>query len=449
MGIMDFVKGGVREMMIARPDQFKPLIIYKHPDQNIPFWSQLTVDSDECAVFFKDGRYVGHLPPGRHTLQTQNIPFLNNIVNKFTGGDVFIAEIFFVKMQPVRSIPFGGPLESMEDPILFEFVVPRIFGEFALVVVDPVRFIIGYHGQMQGSQDNDQILSWIKGKFFLSVKTVIGQLCVQQQKSLLNMAGMSMEIAGRIQQSAPNLEEIGVKILEVGNFNINFSAEDKQMLQEANKKRAEARRSVGITSDTTRAKQMELDQRFSNDQRYTQMAGGFNQYAAGAAMMGAGEGMAKGGANAGVAQLGAQAAIGVGMANMMQPGYPGGAMHPGGYPQQGYPQQGYPQQPGYPQQGYPQQPQQGYPQQPGQPGYPQQAQAPGGYPQAPGGYGPPPGAPPGAPAAFPQAGPPAAAAPAGGPTVEERLAKLQDLKSKGLISEEDFNARKNKILEEL
>ena len=441
MGIMDFVKGGVREMMIARPDQFKPLIVYKHPDQNIPFWSQLTVDSDECAVFFKDGRYVGHLPPGRHTLQTQNIPFLNNIINKFTGGDVFIAEIFFVKMQPVRGIPFGGPLESMEDPILYEFVTPRIFGEFALVVVDPVRFIIGYHGQMQGSQDNDQIFSWIKGKFFLSVKTVIGQLCVQQQKSLLNMAGMSMEIAGRIQQSAPNLEEIGVKILEIGNFNINFSAEDKQMLQEANKKRAEARRSVGITADATRAKQMEMDQKYQNDQRYTQMAGGWNQYAAGSAMMGAGEGMAKGGANAGVAQLGAQAAIGVGMANMMQPNY--GAMHPG------YPPQGYPQQPGYPPQGYPQQGQPGgYPQAPQ--GYPP---APGGYPQAPGappGYAQAPGAPPGAPAAFPQPGaPPAAASGGGGPSVEERLAKLQDLKNKGLISDEDFNARKNKILEEI
>ena len=441
MGIMDFVKGGVREMMIARPDQFKPLIVYKHPDQNIPFWSQLTVDSDECAVFFKDGRYVGHLPPGRHTLQTQNIPFLNNIVNKFTGGDVFIAEIFFVKMQPVRGVPFGGPLESMEDPILFEFVTPRIFGEFALVVVDPVRFIIGYHGQMQGSQDNDQILSWVKGKFFLSVKTVIGQLCVQQQKSLLNMAGMSMEIAGRIQQSAPNLEEIGIKILEIGNFNINFSGEDKQMLQEANKKRAEARRSVGITADATRAKQMEMDQKYQNDQRYTQMAGGWNQYAAGSAMMGAGEGMAKGGANAGVAQLGAQAAIGVGMANMMQPNY--GAMHPG------YPPQGYPQQPGYPPQGYPQQGQPGgYPQAPQ--GYPP---APGGYPQAPGappGYAQAPGAPPGAPAAFPQPGaPPAAASGGGGPSVEERLAKLQDLKNKGLISDEDFNARKNKILEEI
>ncbi|NUO49949.1 MAG: SPFH domain-containing protein, partial [Polyangiaceae bacterium] len=102
MGIMDFVKGGVREMMIARPDHLKHLIVYKHPDQNIPFWSQLTVDSDECALFFKDGTYQGWLPAGRHTLQTQNIPFLNNLVNKFTGGDVFIAEIFFVKTQPTR-----------------------------------------------------------------------------------------------------------------------------------------------------------------------------------------------------------------------------------------------------------------------------------------------------------------------------------------------------------
>ncbi len=56
MGVFDFVKNGVREMMIARPDNLKQLIVYKHPDQNFPMYSQLTVDSDECAVFFKDGR---------------------------------------------------------------------------------------------------------------------------------------------------------------------------------------------------------------------------------------------------------------------------------------------------------------------------------------------------------------------------------------------------------
>jgi hypothetical protein len=54
MGIMDFVKGGVQRMMIARPDTEKSKILYKHPDQTFPFWSQLTVDSDEVCLFFKD-----------------------------------------------------------------------------------------------------------------------------------------------------------------------------------------------------------------------------------------------------------------------------------------------------------------------------------------------------------------------------------------------------------
>lgn len=318
MGIMDFVKGGVREMMIARPDAVKHLIVYKHPDQNIPFWSQLTVDSDECALFFKDGQYIGWLPAGRHTLQTQNIPFLNNIVNKFTGGDVFIAEIYFVKTQPLRSIPFGGKLESMEDPTLFEFVTPRMHGEFSMVITDPVRFVVGYHGQAAGAQDNDAILDWVKRLFFMSAKTVIGQMCAQSGRSLLNLGGMSAELAGRMVQSAPNLADIGVKILQIGDFNINFSAEDEKLLREANRNRAEARRNIGVAQDTARAKQFELDQKFGNDQRYVQqLAGNYSNYAAAQAMMGAGEGMAKGGGDSGVAGLGAQMAVGVGMANMM------------------------------------------------------------------------------------------------------------------------------------
>ena len=325
MGIMDFVKGGVREMMIARPDNVKHLLVYKHPDQNVPMYSQLTVDSDECALFFKDGKYVGYLPPGRHTLQTQNIPFLNQLVTQFTGGNVFISEIFFVKMQPVRGVTFGGPLESMEDPILFEFVTPRIFGEFALQIIDPVRFVIGYYGQAAGSMDNDQTLNWVKGKFFMSVKAVIGQVCSQQQKSLLNLGGMTMDIQQAILARAPNLEEIGVRITDLGNFNINFNAEDQATLREANKERGAARRGVSISKDVAAAKQVEIDQNFNKDARYVQqLAGNWNNYAAGSAMIGAGQGMAQGGDGGGAGMIGAGAAVGMGMMNNMMGQQPQG-----------------------------------------------------------------------------------------------------------------------------
>ena len=157
MGVFDFVKNGVREMMVARPDSQKALVVYKHPDQNLPMHSQLTVDSDECAVFFRDGRVVGVIPPGRVTLDTQNIPFLNSIVTSYTGGQVFIAEVYFVKTTPVRSVPFGGPIGDMIDPLTGEQVQPRIFGEMSVVVVDPVRFVVGYSGQA-ASGDNDAVL---------------------------------------------------------------------------------------------------------------------------------------------------------------------------------------------------------------------------------------------------------------------------------------------------
>ena len=318
MGVFDFVKNGVREMMIARPDQLKHLIVYKHPDQNFPFWSQLTVDSDEVAVFFKDGQVVGVLPAGRHTMSTQNIPFLNNIVNKFTGGDVFISEIFFVKTSPVRSVPFGGPIGDMIDPMTGEQVIPRIFGEFSLVVTDPVRFVVGYTGQAaQG--DNDQILHWIKGLFMNGVKTTLGELCEVEGKSVLQAVSLTTKLANAFIANAPDLNEIGVRILQMGQFNLNFSEEDRQRLVEANAEIAKANRGVKVAEAAAKAKQFELDQKFGQDSRYVKdLAGNYNNYAAGQALMGAGEGMKNFGVEGGgIAGAGLQMAMGVNMANQM------------------------------------------------------------------------------------------------------------------------------------
>lgn len=323
MGVFDFVKQGVREMMIARPDNLKHLIVYKHPDQNFPFWSQLTVDSDECAVFFKDGKVVGVLPPGRHTMSTQNIPFLNNIVNKLTGGDVFISEIFFVKTSPVRGVPFGGPIGDMIDPLTGEQVIPRIFGELSAVVTDPVRFIVGYTGQAaQG--DNDTILQWIKGLFMNGVKTTLGELCEVENKSVLQAVSLTQKLAQAFVANAPDLNDIGVRILQMGQFNLNFSEEDRQRLVAANAEIAKANRGVKVAEAQAKAKQFELDQKYGQDARYVQgLAGNYQNYAAGQAMIGAGQGMASFGVDGGVAGAGMQMAVGVNMAQQMA-----GAMQP-------------------------------------------------------------------------------------------------------------------------
>jgi membrane protease subunit (stomatin/prohibitin family) len=327
MGVFDFVKNGVREMMVARPDGFKQLIVYKHPDQNIPMYAQLTVDSDECAVFFRDGRVIGVIPPGRVTLQSQNIPFLNALVTSYTGGQVFITEIFFVKTAPVRSVPFGGPIGEMPDPLLGELVTPRIFGEMSVVVMDPVRFILGYSGQAAAG-DNDAVLGWIKGLFMNGVKTTLGELCENEGKSLLQAVGLTNKLAAAFVAHAPDLNDIGVRVLQVGQFNINFNDDDRQRLQAAQAEIAKAQREVrvkqiavaGAAADA-QAKQFGLDQQFNQDSRYVKdLAGSWQGYAAGQALIGAGKGMAEHGVGGGIAGLGAQMAVGLGMGNAMAGG---------------------------------------------------------------------------------------------------------------------------------
>jgi membrane protease subunit (stomatin/prohibitin family) len=341
MGVFDFVRNGVREMMVARPDGQKALIVYKHPDQNLPMHSQLTVDSDECAVFFRDGRVVGVVPPGRVTLETQNIPFLNSIVTSFTGGQVFIAEVYFVKTTPVRSVPFGGPVGDMLDPLTGEQVQPRIFGEMSVVVVDPVRFVVGYSGQAAAG-DNDAVLGWIKGLFMNGVKTTLGELCDSEGKSLLQAVSLTSKLAAAFVAHAPDLNDIGVRILQVGQFNINFSDQDRQRLVAANAEIAKAQREVrvrqigvaGAAADA-QAKQFQLDQQFGQDSRYVkELAGSYQAYAAGQAVIGAGKGMADHGVGGGIAGLGAQMAVGMNvgnaMAGAMGPVAPAPTFSPGG-----------------------------------------------------------------------------------------------------------------------
>ncbi len=398
MGIVDFVKGGVQRMMIARDDAFKDKVVYKHKDQTFPFWSQLTVDSDEVCLFFKDGQYVGALGPGRHTLQTQNIPFLNTLVDKFTGGNVFISELYFVTTRPIYNQGFGGPIGSMRDPELDIRVNPRAFGTYAFKVLDPIRFVVEFVGQT-GAADPERAMQWVRDQLLMGLKTTLTRLIKAGDLTMMDLGSAGPDVARAIVQDCPDLARIGVQVLEIAKLNINLSEEDQARIDEfqdqivqAKIDARKAKISISRAEAEAQARQYQLDQEFANRQRYVNQLdmNRYQQYAGAEAMMGLGEGLSQGGEGAGAGLAGAGLAAGMGLGAGMQYG---GRMPPPGYPPPGYPPQAYP---GYPP-GYAQPP--GYP-----PQYPPgQAYAP--HP----GYGPPPGYPP-HPGHAPPGAPPAPAA---------------------------------------
>lgn len=330
MGIIDFIRSGVQELMVARPDASKELLVYKHPDNTIPNRAQLTIDADEAAVFFKDGSVIGTLRSAgagqRHTLTSENVPFLNRIVDKFTGGDIYVTDLFFVTLRPVYNQRFGGELGLMEDPMLGEMVTPRIFGTYSFQIIDPERFIVKYMGLRAGASNQD-LLQWVNGLLMNSIKSVVGQVCISESKSMLELMPLQQLLAERFMASSPDLAEIGCRIVELGDFSLNLSSEDEQRLKDAQSEIGAAKRAARIAKlavaeaqAKAEQRQVELDQNFQNDQRYVRnLAGDFGQYAAGRAMMGAGEGMSQGGGDSSMAG-GAALGVGFGMANAMAQG---------------------------------------------------------------------------------------------------------------------------------
>lgn len=396
MGILDFVKGGVRQMMIARADTAKEAVVFKHPDQNFPFWSQLTVDSDEVVLFFKDGQYIGALGPGRHTLHTQNIPFLNALIDKFTGGDVFISELYFVTTRPLYNQGFGGPIGSMRDPELDIRVNPRAYGTYSFRVLEPVKFVVEFVGQT-GAADPERALQWVRDQLLMGLKATLTRLIKAGDMTMMDLGTAGADVARAVVRDCPDLAKVGVQILEIAKLNINLSEEDQARIDQyqdqivqAKINARKAKIAVSQAEAEAQQRQYQLDQDFMNRQRYVNQVDmyRYQQYAGAEAMIGVGEGMRQGGegAAAGMASAGMAAGLGVGMGV-------GAAAYPA-YPMRGYP----PGPPGYPPQGYAPPP--------GYPGYP-----PPGYPPPPG-YGQPP---PAYPAPYPPGAAPPAPAPAPGP----------------------------------
>lgn len=298
MGVIDWFKRGVGEMMVARPDDAKPHVVWKHPDPTIPMKAQLTVEADERAVFFRDGRVVKVIGPGRHTLDTANLPFLSNLVDSFTGGDVLIAEVFFVNVREHTGVKFGGRIGHVEDPKSGVPVETMVHGEFAFQVTDPERLIVGLVGM--GRAQSYQVRSWMKEQVLKVVRDRIAELIVKNRWPLLDVTSgayteeVELDVLKGLDQ---HVKSYGIRIVRLGNFVTAIDEQDAANLK-----------------------------RLYTDAAYLKTVGGvdaYQRFAAGKAMIGAGEGMAQGGGGGGEGGAGggllggAGLGVGFGMAQML------------------------------------------------------------------------------------------------------------------------------------
>jgi membrane protease subunit (stomatin/prohibitin family) len=274
-----------RREFIAAPDSAKRQIVFKWPDQNIRKYAKAIVEPDQMAVFTNQGQVMGVLPPGRHTLDATELPFLGMFADWGSGSNAFKAEIFFVGAREFPNCRFGGRLDEIQDPQTGLIVTLRVFGEYALRVIDPTKLIFNLVGTVDVT-NNDAITSWVAQQMLKCTRTAVTGQLMSGAWSMLGLSMHSPEIeAATMPATNAQLVDYGLAITRFGNLDVNLDDDDNARLK-----------------------------KLAGDTAYSRLAGGFLQAAQAEALQGAGEGMAQGGGAVAPMFL----ATGFGMANQMQ-----------------------------------------------------------------------------------------------------------------------------------
>jgi membrane protease subunit (stomatin/prohibitin family) len=273
-----------RREFIAAPDSSKGQIVFKWPDQNIRKFSKAIVEPDAVAIFMSQGQVMGVLPPGRHTLDAQELPFLGMFVDWASGGNAFKAEIYFVGAREFPNFRFGGRLDEVQDPQTGLVVTLRAFGEYALRVVEPQRLILNLVGTVDVT-NNESIAGWVAQQLLKVTRTTVTTQLMSGAWPILGLSVHSPEIEiSALRAANAELADYGLSITRLGNLDVNLDDDDNARLK-----------------------------KLAGDTAYSRLAGGFLQAAQAEALQGAGQGMAQGGGAVTPMFLGA----GLGMANQM------------------------------------------------------------------------------------------------------------------------------------
>lgn len=210
MAIVDVLKYN------GQPDVFA----WKYPDEELGTWTQLIVNESQEAVLYKGGMVYDVFGAGTYTLETQNIPLLNKLINlPFGGKSPFSAEVWYVNKAHSLNIKWGTPSPIQLQDAKYGIIVPvRAHGSFGIQIEDSKSFLVKMVGTL-GYFDEVSITKYFRGIYVTTVKDAISSYLIKKQICVLEINAYLDELSAYLrEQLAPIMKEYGIKLLT---FNVN------------------------------------------------------------------------------------------------------------------------------------------------------------------------------------------------------------------------------------
>ena len=189
-------------------------LVYKFSCPDLTNKSQLIVDESQEALFYKNGQALDLFPSGRHTLSTENLPFLKRVfAGLFNKGKPFPCDIYFINKVHVLDVIWGtdSPIE-MEDPRYAIFIGVRANGQTGLRITDARRFVTKVVGQLPECTV-DSVRRAVKGMLIAAVKEQIAIAIVEKKISILEITAHLSEISDTLlERLNARIEDLGIRL---------------------------------------------------------------------------------------------------------------------------------------------------------------------------------------------------------------------------------------------
>ena len=243
--------------VIQHPSERSDEMVFRVPQQGageFKFGSQLIVREGQAAVFFRDGKALDTFGPGRHTLNTNNLPLLTGIMGiAFGGATPFTAEVYFVSLHEFSDLRWGTAQPVVFRDTDFGMVRLRAFGGYSIRIGDPQLFVQQVVGS-RGAYTTGLIEDYLRGVIVNEFNDMLGAV----HTSLLDLPGQTTELAAAMRNAlADDFQRIG---LDLTSFQIVAITPPDDV-----QRHIDERTSKSVLGDSVTSRQTEAPKALSGD----------------------------------------------------------------------------------------------------------------------------------------------------------------------------------------
>lgn len=202
--------------------------VYKYPSDDLRLGTQVIVGISQTAFFVKGGQIFDQFESGTHTLSTDNLPFLNRIINLPFGGDSpFQAEVWYINLISKLDLKWGtaNPIQ-IEDP-KYNIIIPiRAYGQYGFKISNPRKFLETLVGNMS-SFTPEKINDYFKGKLLSQLTAIISTRVVNEGISILEISTQLIELSQKAKDVIRlAFQDYGIDVENFDIISVNYPEDD-------------------------------------------------------------------------------------------------------------------------------------------------------------------------------------------------------------------------------